>query len=1233
MKEHCFLNPVVKLLLCFSLFLGQIKLYSANDEILDNNSASAATNKSLEKELSDLRKAILENSFYAKDRYQLLRQSMGPDQVIEDSQAQIQDLTEQSPRALNQYDQLAQNIRLEIYEGDKKVSSERITYKSQEIQTNSDSVTSFKLQLQNTSFHEFYVSPEKISFNRDYIFWLERLPDSEKIRLFYIDLKFAPIGLYNLPVFEIPLPANIDIRTAKLEFSKEGLQLGEQHLSRTSLEHWNHFEKTNFSMQANLMDLKGLSNKLPLIESFIDIFFELLLKQAHKDESSSSFLNPMKEMLEEREKEAKQLFKEKSIEKQLLDKSNPTKISKTEIDAYLRELTSSNEKDFESFLNSRKFSEQIESIQKERNLQKSLKAKISQLYFSLSVPRPDGATSIKSSFLQMASNLKIGQHKEFNEAFYNLYANKKLKISAAMFAIATTATLFPEASSHFLLQSLEIGEFVFNSTLGHIKDLSSLMWTATKDTLSGLNPLTVHTTYIADGRYTKTLTGIGALFGMISAIVMIPHITINVFKLAKDLKNNEELYADDKKTKTNFLKKFSNAFIQRQNAEKQKYYENLSLATENKKDTQADNRGPRFSLKDTKRAEKYIELARKRDFPQKKFLSFAKKMDKNSNTNKVLSPNNDAAPEDSSGVKKIDRLFHATVHFLFSFSAFNNLGILYSTIWNNWFIARTLVTRPTLLAWLSLHPRLFKVSIIARGGKIHSPNRYNSGLEFGLPFYRKLRFLFDNESFLKLEKLEANIIDNEANIEKRLLLHNIQKTVLFSKDIKTFESFNENSVDHISDKAILKLNRKSRLYFQWYQHYSMEKLDQLYLNFLANQNKIDLQNLSPYQQKLNIAKNVDEQFFEISEKQLSDWLDEIFADEELEKKVKQKVDLSWTNLKNFYFSGIQKANHAMNPKYSGQFKRYAIVIEKLKDPKAVARAMRSSMVKLIIDKPMELLFLMVLTAGIQGDLVQPIHDQMHSENSWFYLSKYQFLVGYGYGIIAGLLNNAWMKLQEDNRLDETGAFEKAPGPKWKKKGFWTYYAHNTRDKDNTLWQNQKYFAKLVWHNMGAALVTMSLFQWAFLGRIDLDIIVAGYMVSFFSPLSGIGYKLENAFEKSIPWIVRNIPAKYHSHPKVIQYQHSVANMKRLRYNSIYSVYENITGSIMSNFTNMSTKEFGPRSFIRITFGGFTATELLINKLDTLAESHDFMKKPAQACRSVLLNNYTAGIKLKNPRVK
>ena len=197
--------------------------------------------------------------------------------------------------------------------------------------------------------------------------------------------------------------------------------------------------------------------------------------------------------------------------------------------------------------------------------------------------------------------------------------------------------------------------------------------------------------------------------------------------------------------------------------------------------------------------------------------------------------------------------------------------------------------------------------------------------------------------------------------------------------------------------------------------------------------------------------------------------------------------------------------------------------------------------------------------------------------------------------------------------------------KYRDKGFWRYYFKSVVNPTNKWLANQLHYTKLIWANIPAAFITISITNFLMLGRFELDAFIAGYMIAFLTPLYGLNFKMEQAFELASSWVAAKIPKKFRSHPEAQSWINLQIQKKKLQFNIFYQSWEIVIGSIVGIFELMSTDEYGKRSFVRLVFGGYTPTELAALGLRKVGDAFGFIpgvEVITSKCEDLLTNNYT-----------
>ena len=355
-----------------------------------------------------------------------------------------------------------------------------------------------------------------------------------------------------------------------------------------------------------------------------------------------------------------------------------------------------------------------------------------------------------------------------------------------------------------------------------------------------------------------------------------------------------------------------------------------------------------------------------------------------------------------------------------------------------------------------------------------------------------------------------------------------------------------------------------------------------------------------------------------------------------ELKIADKSKLATDNLikgflKRVNLSLENTAQANLNPKTSLQMERSNTSKKLLSDPESLARATRQQISHFMIDKPIEVLFTFIFLAGVDQGVLKILHDQAFTEEAWFHLGRYAIWSGFFARLILEILGGVWMKTQMDARLEEIQGFDNLLTQKDMKTSYLRWLSQQFFSKDNTWWENQKYAIKIAYANLLPGTILMAVIWATTLGRFDLELWLAGYMFYFVTPLMGLGFKIENGFEKSAKYAYKELikkdldlsgaDQKFLSHPEVQEYYMKESSKLRRKFNLWYALmYDNPIGNILQIFGTTHTSQ-GAFSMIRL----FTPTEYLptehwANFIDFLENKQILGSDFAEKCKSVFTNN-------------
>jgi hypothetical protein len=293
----------------------------------------------------------------------------------------------------------------------------------------------------------------------------------------------------------------------------------------------------------------------------------------------------------------------------------------------------------------------------------------------------------------------------------------------------------------------------------------------------------------------------------------------------------------------------------------------------------------------------------------------------------------------------------------------------------------------------------------------------------------------------------------------------------------------------------------------------------------------------------------------------------------------------------------------------------------LQDPTLVQRAVLKQISAYTVDIPLQFALQLLFFAGATSLELMPIQDQMFSATSWHYLSTALFkswLVGRAIGMLA----DGWVNLQIMYRQSEE--FGQVPDKSEKSFMGW-FYKNGWKAKENSLAKNWADSNSLLYANMRSALSLAIVKSVMIFGRWDLDLYLIGYFSDFATPVSGINYKGENAFERSSDYYFKYFDEDIRKHPRVIEWVSGKKSVARLKFNFLYRLLiENPLGFLIEFSEVTAVSKIGPRSLTRVVFNGTTPTIIAKHTGEWLSRKLSWVPgapKAIDACVEALTRRY------------
>ena len=586
--------------------------------------------------------------------------------------------------------------------------------------------------------------------------------------------------------------------------------------------------------------------------------------------------------------------------------------------------------------------------------------------------------------------------------------------------------------------------------------------------------------------------------------------------------------------------------------------------------------------------------------------------------------------------QSIQSLRGAIWHLATGYSSWARTFRVLGLAWNWFFLSRNVIFFPLtmgmpLMYYSKFFTRLYKDK--------HRATTFNGGKDSRLRDIKTLVLTSKvsgtqslSQSLEQLKSFEEHVI----SIEKNYLRASTEMAFLeIVKNSAEMDSFHRSIRKGVTNSG-QHLRGRDRIFFEMFQRKLFaEGMREYFLEKVVNVN--------PQARESTIRRALLKRLKE-SNGQL-DWMEnESLTDirQRLTSLAKDKNLLKFTikEAKSF-FNGKKskikwdiKQEQRLNPDSSLFIDRFQISEKMLNDPESLSRATRQMIIKLLYDKPIEIAFTFLFLAAVTEGILRPLHDTAFSEDSWFYLSRYVLWNGFFMGIMLQTFAGVWMKVQMDSRLDKKGGFDIIPEKADidKRAAYLRWYWKQFRAKDNGIMANWAHDLKIIWANLGAALITISSMNFATLGRFDFDVYLNIYLFAFLFPFGALGLKMENAFEKSANFSLKELikrgidfngeNRKLLGHPKVQAYKIKMSSKLRRNYNLWLSVmYDNPINNLISIFENINVQGIGTRAFQRLLLGGNLATEYYVGFMDFL-EGKGVPSKVTEACKLLLVRNRT-----------
>ena len=579
--------------------------------------------------------------------------------------------------------------------------------------------------------------------------------------------------------------------------------------------------------------------------------------------------------------------------------------------------------------------------------------------------------------------------------------------------------------------------------------------------------------------------------------------------------------------------------------------------------------------------------------------------------------------------KEINTLKQALLHLMIGNSSWTQTVKVLGLSWNWFFLSRNLILSPVTALKMIWYKKYLNIVLTEK----HIPTVFNGGGENRLEHAANL---FSGVASAKeIKDFEKQTLELERQVREEVRAQAYLKTLELSVQLFNAGNISQREFSQVqseSNKTLKAVDIKNGKLRMFYSIYERELFKQVMRDILlqhigrdssrsdANIKADSLAQFVKEGSKLNVAPKQIELFVKDHSPELA------------QKALQATNNLVEGFLKRVATWSENKSQKLLNPESNMQLERFTIAKDMLNKPEALARATRQFLAEMIVDTPIALLYSFLFLAGVDQGILLMLHDQAFTEEAWFHLSRYVIWNGFFASVMVNILAGTWMKVQMDTRLDASGGFNLIPNKREAKGSFLKYVLKQFGSKNNSLWENQKFAVKLAYVNFVSGTILIGTMWVLTLGRFDLELFLAGYLIYVVTPFMALDFKLENVAEKSFGYSLSPLinagldlkgeDQKLRAHPSVLEFATQESNRRRRQFNFWRAiVYGNPAGNMIDIFQNIDTSA-GSRGLVRMFSGGALPTEHFVNFMDFLEKKNIVGSGFAESCKSIFTNNRT-----------
>lgn len=1097
--------------------------------------------------------------------------------------------------------------------------------------------------------HDFLNPIHSATFFGEYLVFIESSPTSElgdTVKVRFIDLRFSKVNIGNAPLPVFTLPVKIQGFNKSLSHENGYLKVGDQRLSIQQFAMMSQAQQVLFNVNVALVDPASYENAKPLIKEVFEFF---ALSMESMDESFKAEMDKAIAATPYFDKITENMKARTAV--------NPAK-SKANIEKALED-GKLNEAEFQQIKTALNANESLIETNRALANGRSFMTRMNLLTHHIMQPRPEGSPKLFNALVMAAMPKTPDERARAMALTKGSFGARLVKYGAATGGVLLAASMLPDGYDISLYQTFDLISATsqhFQGYLEHINYGVAYVELAKDAFITSVTGWTYFfDSYLADGKWTKFLFGLGQVLLVPVKLFAGIHFFTNTIKMGYKTYLVRKLNSND----LSFFKAFKEAA----KTDNKSYWDSLSDA-ETKSSGSKDV--SEITEEEVELLNQHIHRLKegrdgidsvKRDIRKGTFgtispvRSFANtisgigvivKSAKYSLTQigKVVSKLN--LTSDNSVLTALSRAY-------LSYSSLRSTFRTNALIWNYAFMVRSYAWSPSKWALFMIYPDYFRVAVRSIPdqpaptkenpknvipGKQHFPSIYNGGLDSWLTRIKKListpirvwssekydvpvtttEILKQTREFEKeIIKLEIAAIEVAKNKAQMALIEEIRdpKRLMALFDSTQRQGEVSTGIRHLNDKKLKSLTKKERLFYQAYFTRTFDLIMQKSIAELTTfeSTETDPKAFARAFKKQLLAEGITldpEHFSQENIKALTQDAESLINFDEVKEwshNVATKMDQFGTRAELRLRHGVLQTMHPQN----GQIKRFLKVTEKVNDPRAMERAMRSQVSSLTTGIPLGIISALGLYAGVQTGILMPFDPAgMDTETHLNYMSRYLFYAGFIPGLVLSLLAHTWMKLQTDALIDSKGGFDQAMISNHdSKRGFWRYYLKNTFANPENKWRNNHtYQLGLIWSNIPAAAVTILASNLYGLGRIDVETFLAQYFLIFGTFLTGWNMKIGQGFELASSWVSSKIPRNLRSHPKAQKFINESLQKRRMGFEFFENIYgivitENIAGDMLVLKDNV---KHGTRAFIRMIFGGETPTTLIVNAANAVQKT-------------------------------